>query len=80
MSEANFVLGKLYIGPVMVLGFFVFRFKSLDGVLLFFYPLSAPSNKEPLDEISIYLGQLLPLFIKLEYLSKEKKFFFAVLC
>ena len=34
-------LGKLHMGPVMVLGYFILRFKSFK---LFFYPLFDLSN------------------------------------
>ena len=33
----------------MVLGSFIFRYMSQDSFKLFFKPLSAPSNTEPLD-------------------------------
>ena len=34
-------LGKFHIGPVMVLDYFNFRFKSWDGLKLFFMSLNA---------------------------------------
>ena len=39
-------LGKLHIGPVKVLGYFI---KFYKGFKLFFYPISIPLNSEPLD-------------------------------
>ena len=38
------VLVKLDIGPVVVLDYFVFRFKSLDCLKLFLLFLSGPSS------------------------------------
>ena len=39
----------LHIGPVMVLGYFIFRFKSWDGLKLFVNPISATHNTKSLD-------------------------------
>ena len=43
------ILGKLYIGPVIVLCYFIFRFKLVDSFKTFFYLRSALLNIEPLD-------------------------------
>ena len=45
-----FILCKLHIGPVMVLCYFIFRFKSCNGFKPFDFPLfTTPLNTEPLD-------------------------------
>ena len=49
VSIGSFILGNFHLGTVMVLSYFIFRFKSWDGFKLLFRPLSAPLNKEPLD-------------------------------
>ena len=43
-------LEKLYIGIIMVLGYFVFRFKSWGGFKLYLMPLSVPLNIDTLDD------------------------------
>ena len=43
------ILGKLYIGPGMVLGYFIFRFKSWDNFRLFFLLPPTQTKTEPLD-------------------------------
>ena len=43
------VLGKVNISTVILLDYFVFRFKSLSGFKLFFLPLSTPLNIDTLD-------------------------------
>ncbi len=43
-----FILSNLHVGPVMVLGYFIFRFISWDGFKLFFNP-NTTLNTEPLD-------------------------------
>ncbi len=42
-----YFLGKLHIGPVMVYGYFIFRFKSLEGFQLFSGPTLSLSIKSP---------------------------------
>ena len=44
------ILGNLHIGPVMVLGYFIFRFKSWVDFKLFSQHLYATLNTEPLDD------------------------------
>ena len=43
------ILDKLYIGPGMVLGYFIFRFQPLDNFRLFFLLPPTPPKTEPLD-------------------------------
>ena len=48
------ILGKLHIGPVIVLGYFIFSFKLVDSFKTFFYFRSALLNTEPLDARGVY--------------------------
>ena len=43
-----FILGKIHIGPVMVLGYFSFRFKSWEGFI--------PSDSLLASEVSVLFG------------------------
>ena len=44
-----FILGRYHLGPEMVLGYFIFRYKSWDGFRLFFCSFLHLKNTEPVE-------------------------------
>ena len=69
------ILGSNYIGPGMVLGYFVFRLKSLDGFRLLFCNFLIPSKTESLDArgqslIKRNSNRLILLYIVISFLSE----------